>query len=274
MPETSPYIRVERQGRVVTLTLDRPALRNAIGSHEDCAQLVAAVEEAAADPGVAALVLTGAGSAFCAGGDLAAMRDRDPTKRGIGPLDSPLATRTNYRAGIQRIPQALWNCELPTIAAVNGHAIGAGLDLACMCDIRIAAAGAKLASSFIKVGIVPGDGGAWLLPRAVGWQKAAEMMFTGEPITAEEGLACGLVSRVAPAEQVLAEAQKLAARIALNPPQTLRLVKRLLREAQHARLDEVLQLSAAFQALAHETADHREALDAFFDKRTPAFTGR
>ena len=269
-----PYVRSEQQGRVVTLTLDRPALRNAIGSHEDCAQLVAAVEQAAADPGVAVLVLTGAGSAFCAGGDLAAMQARDASKGGIGPLASPLATRNNYRAGIQRIPEALWHCELPTIAAINGHAIGAGLDLACMCDLRIAAAGAKLASSFVKVGIVPGDGGAYFLPRAVGWAKAAEMMFTGEPITAEEGLACGLVSRVVGADQVLAEAQALAARIAANPPQTLRLAKRLLREAQHARLSEVLQLSAAFQALAHETADHREALAAFFDKRSPVFTGQ
>ena len=221
------FIRTHREGRVVTLTLDRPASRNALGSHDDCAELVGAVERAAGDPGVAALVITGAGSAFCAGGDLVAMRER----RGIGPLDSPLATRNNYRAGIQRIPEALWHCELPTIAAINGPAIGAGLDLALMCDIRIAAAGAKLASSFIKVGIVPGDGGAYFLPRAVGWSKAAEMMFTGEPLSADEALACGLVSRVVPAEQTLAQAQALAHRIAADPPQTLRLVKRLLREA-------------------------------------------
>jgi enoyl-CoA hydratase/carnithine racemase len=159
------------------------------------------------------------------------------------------------------------------IAAINGHAIGAGLDLACMCDIRIAAQGAKLASSFIKMGIVPGDGGAYFLPRAVGLSKAAEMMLTGDVIDADAALAAGLVSRVVPADALLGEAYALAARIAVNPPQTLRLVKRLLREAQHARLDEVLQLSAAFQALAHETDDHREALGAFFDKRTPVFTG-
>ncbi len=142
-----------------------------------------------------------------------------------------------------------------------------------MCDIRVAAQGAKLASSFIKVGIVPGDGGAYFLPRAVGLSKAAEMMFTGEAIDSAEALACGLVSRVVPGDALLDEAQSLAARIAANPPQTLRLVKRLLREGQHARLDEVLQLSAAFQALAHETADHHEALAAFFDKRPPVFTG-
>ena len=273
MTTHAPFLLTERQGRVVTLTLNRPDERNAIGSHADCAELVDAVEAAAADPGVAVLILTGAGSAFSAGGNLKAMRDRALANDGIGPLDSPLATRNNYRRGIQRIPQALWDCELPMIAAINGHAIGAGLDLACMCDLRIAAQGAKLASSFIKMGIVPGDGGAYFLPRAVGLAKAAEMMFTGEAIAADEALACGLVSRVVPADTLLAEARALADRIACNPPQTLRLVKRLLREAEHARLPEVLQLSAAFQALAHETDDHREALAAFFDKRTPAFKG-
>ncbi|HEX4598312.1 MAG TPA: crotonase/enoyl-CoA hydratase family protein [Burkholderiaceae bacterium] len=263
------FIHLEQAGRVVTLTLNRPEERNAIGSHEDCAELVAAVEGAAADPQVAVLIVTGAGSAFCAGGNLKAMRARS----GIGALDSPLATRNNYRRGIQRIPQALWNCEVPMIAAINGPAIGAGLDLACMCDIRVAARSARLAASFIKMGIVPGDGGAYFLPRAATASKTAEMMFTGDPIDAAEALACGLVSRVVDDGALMAETRALAARIGANPPQTLRLVKRLLREGQHARLDEVLQLSAAFQALAHETADHREALDAFFNKRTPQFKG-
>jgi len=269
----SDFIHSEKTGRIVTLTLSRPDERNAIGSHADCEALVDAVEQAAADPEVAVLVLTGAGSAFCAGGNLKAMGERS-APGGIGPRSSPLATRNNYRRGIQRIPEALWNCELPTIAAINGAAIGAGLDLALMCDLRIAVPGAKLASSFVKVGIVPGDGGAYFLPRAVGWQKAAEMMFTGEPITADEALACGLVSRVVEPAGLMDAARQLAGRIAANPPQTLRLVKRLLREAQHARLGEVLQLSAAFQALAHESADHHEALAAFAAKRPPTFTGQ
>src|SRR5258706_5940206 len=208
------FIRIERQGRIVTLTMSRPAERNAIGSHTDCAELAEGVETAAADPQVAVLILTGEGSAFSAGGNLKAMRERT----GIGPLDSPLATRNNYKRSVQRIPRSLWNCELPLIAAINGHAIGVGLDLACMCDIRIAAQGAKLASSFIKMGIVPGDGGAWLLPRAVGWARAAEMMFTGDTLSADEALACGLVSRVVPADALLDEARTLAQRIAVNPP--------------------------------------------------------
>lgn len=184
-----------------------------------------------------------------------------------------MQTRNNYKRGIQRIPQALWELEVPTIAAINGHAIGVGLDLACMCDIRIAADNAKLAASFIKIGIVPGDGGAFFLPKAVGLSKAAEMIFTGDTLTAEQALACGLVSAIYPGSSLLDEARALAARIAANPPQTLRLSKRLLREGQHARLSEVLDLSAAYQALAHETRDHSEALNAFFEKRSPDFSG-
>jgi 2-(1,2-epoxy-1,2-dihydrophenyl)acetyl-CoA isomerase len=264
------FLRYDQDGAVVTITMSRPEQRNAIGSHADCDEFVAAIERASADPRIAVVVLTGDGPSFSAGGNLKNMRDRI----GIGALATPMATRNNYRAGIQRVPRALWELEIPTIAAVNGHAIGVGLDLACMCDIRIAADSATFAASFIKVGIVPGDGGAYFLPKAVGLSKAAEMLFTGDMLDAEAALACGLVSHVVPAHALMAEAGKLAARIAANPPLTLRLSKRLLREAQHARLAEVLELSAAFQSLAHETADHRAALNAFFDKRAPIFTGQ
>lgn len=264
------FLRYEKEGRVVTLTMNRPDERNAIGDHDACREIVEACERVNADSEVSAVILTGAGTAFSAGGNLKAMRER----RGIGPLDSPAATRANYRRGIQRIPLALWNIEVPIIAAINGHAIGVGCDLACLCDIRIAAEGAKFAASFVKLGIVPGDGGAWVLPRAVGLSKAAEMIFTGDTIDAKEALACGLVSRLVPADELLGVARELAQRIAANPPQALRLAKRLLREGQHARLPDILELSAAYQALAHETEDHKEALNAFMDKRTPVFSGR
>jgi enoyl-CoA hydratase/carnithine racemase len=148
-----------------------------------------------------------------------------------------------------------------------------GLDLACMCDMRVAADTAKFASSFVKIGIVPGDGGAWLLPRVIGYSKAAELMLTGDTYSAAEAKEMGLVGKIAPPDQVMAEARKLAERVAANPPRAVRLAKRLLREGQNARLPEMLELSSAFQALAHETADHREALDAFFEKRPPVFTG-
>lgn len=264
-----PFVVHEKRGRIVVLTLNRPDSRNAIGSHQDCAELVEAIERINDDPDVSCAVLTGAGASFSAGGNLKAMKERN----GIGPLDAPDATRANYRRGVQRVPRALWQCEVPMIAAINGHAIGLGLDLACLCDIRLAAEGAKFASSFIKMGIVPGDGGAWILPRAVGLSKASEMMFTGQMLDAQQALACGLVSRVVPGERLLDEALDLAAQIAANPAKALRLCKRLVREGQQQRLDDLLELSAAFQALAHETRDHAEALDAFLEKREPRFTG-
>jgi enoyl-CoA hydratase/carnithine racemase len=132
-----------------------------------------------------------------------------------------------------------------------------------MCDIRIAGERAKFAESFVKLGIIPGDGGAWLLPRAVGLSKAAEMAFTGDTIDAQEALACGLVSKVVPGDRLMDAARALAGRIAANPGPALRMAKRLMREGQHLRLDSLLELSAAFQALAHHTPEHERALDAF-----------
>ena len=163
---------------------------------------------------------------------------------------------------------------MPIIAAINGHAIGVGNDLACLCDIRIASAKAKFAASFIKMGLIPGDGGAWLLQRVVGYSKAAEMILTGDVLTADEALACGLVSRVVEPEDLMDTAMAMAERIAANPARSLRMAKRLLLTAQDANLDTVLEMSAAMQAIAHETADHAEAVDAFLEKREPKFTGK
>ncbi|NWG52152.1 MAG: crotonase/enoyl-CoA hydratase family protein [Hydrogenophilaceae bacterium] len=266
---SKPFVVAEKDGRIVTVTLNRPETRNAIAEHVDCEALIAALRDANADPEVSVLILTGAGSAFSAGGNIQSMRDRN----GIGPLATPADTRANYRRGVQQIPRALADLEIATIAAVNGHAVGLGLDLAALCDLRVAAADAKFAASFIKLGIAPGDGGAWILQRVLGYARAAELILTGDPITAAEAAAIGLVNKVVPADEVMREARALAARIAVNPPRSVRLSKRLLREAQHARLSDVLELSAAFQALAHETADHKEAVDAFIEKRAPVFTG-
>ena len=181
--------------------------------------------------------------------------------------------RVGYQRGIQRIPMAMYELEVPIIAEVNGHAIGAGCDLACMCDIRIAARSARFAESFVKLGIIPGDGGAWLLPRAIGAARAAEMAFTGDRVDAATALDWGMVSRVVEPEQLLVTANELAARVAVNPPHALRMTKKLMREGQRQDLDSILELSAAFQALSHHTADHGEALSAFLERRTGNFTG-
>lgn len=265
----SDYVLYEQDGPVVTLTLNAPEKRNAISTFEDCDAVIAAVRRINRDRAVRAVILTGAGSAFCAGGDLKAMRDR----RGIIE-GSHADLRENYRRGVQAMANALYECDAPTIAAVNGPAIGLGLDVACMCDMRIAAEEARFAESFIKVGIVPGDGGAWLLPRVVGMSVACEMSFTGDVLTAAEAKEVRLVSRVVPAAELLPAARTLAGRIAANPPEMVRMTKRLLREGQHTRLGTLLEMSAAFQALAHSTEDHREAVAALLEKRAPVFTGR
>lgn len=262
-------ILTEREGHVVTLTIDLPEIRNAISDDETVDALVDAIEGLDRDPSVRVAILTGTGRAFSSGGNLRKMGE-------AGGLSDrmPARTRRNYRAGIQRIPLAMEALEVPIIAAVNGAAIGAGLDLACMCDIRIAAESATFAESFVKLGLVPGDGGAWLLPRVVGFSKACEMTFTGDTIGAAEALACGLVSRVVPDAELLSAAKALADRIAANPPTGVRLAKRLMREGRTASLATVLELSAAMQALAHATDDHKEAVGAFLEKRKPVFTGR
>jgi len=263
------YVLEEREGDVVLLTLNAPERRNAISTFADCDAVVDAVQRVNRDRSVRCVILTGAGTAFCSGGDLKAMRD----KRGIME-GSHADLRENYRRGVQRMANALYDCDAPTIAAVNGPAIGLGLDVATMCDIRIASEKASFAESFIKVGIVPGDGGAWLLPRVVGMSAALEMSFTGDTLDAQAALAARLVSRVVPEGELMGAARDLARRIAANPPEALRMTKRLLREGQHTRLSSLLELSASYQALAHSTEDHKEAVNAMLEKRRPSFTGR
>lgn len=220
------------------------------------------------DKSVRCAILTGAGSAFSSGGDLKKMHEGMASR-----ASDPISTMHYYGQGIQRIPLAFQKLEVPIIAAVNGPAIGAGCDLTCMCDIRIAGESARFAESFVKVGIIPGDGGAWLLPRVVGFSKACEMTFTGDILNAQEALACGLVSKVVPDAELMDVARAMARKIAANPPQAVRMTKRLMVQGRDMTLPALLEMSAAMQALAHTTADHREAVTAFLEKRAPQFTG-
>lgn len=247
---------------VLTLTLNAPDTRNALSTDSQWQALVDACECVERDDTVRAVVVTGAGSAFCAGGNVKDFRDRKGLAEG-----SPMQVRENYRRGIQRIPLALWQLDVPTIAAVNGPAIGAGCDLACMCDLRIAGRSARFAESFVKLGLIPGDGGAWWLQQAVGYQRAALMSLTGEVIDALTALDWGLVLEVVDDDALLGRAQSHAARIAANPGGAVRMTKRLLRQAQTQRLDDVLQLAAAFQAITHNSEDHAQAVAAFLAAR-------
>jgi enoyl-CoA hydratase/carnithine racemase len=256
----------EQDGPIVIITLNDPAMRNPISESEMVDAIVAALNRLNRDPAARVAILTGAGTAFSSGGDLRKMKAEFETR-----ARRPHLTPLYYKHGIQRIPLAFEQLDVPIIAAVNGAAIGAGLDLACMCDMRVAAESARFAESFVKVGIVPGDGGAWLLPRVVGYSKACEMAFTGDTLDAAEALACGLVSTVVPDAELIAAAKALAHRVAVNPPYAVRMAKRLLMEGRHTRLDTLLEMSAAMQALTHATPDHREAVDAFLEKRKPVF---
>lgn len=253
---------------VVVLTLNRPETRNPITDAETIAAILAALERLEADPEARVAILTGAGKGFSSGGNIHAMKPGGNLNAG-----EPFRSRRNYKIGVQRLPLAFAALEIPVIAAVNGAAIGAGLDLACMCDLRIAAESASFAESFVKIGLISGDGGAWLLPRVVGFSKAAEMALTGDAIDAREALACGLVSRVVPDGELMDAALALAARIAVNPTHAVRMTKRMLWEGQRVDLASLLEMAAPMQAIAHTTADHAEAVSAFLEKRAPRFTG-
>ena len=261
----SDFLKIERDGAVVTWTMNAPEMRNALTGNSAVDEFLAAIDAANADASVRVVILTGAGSAFSSGGNVKDM------KRFLGNEIGPAEIAQWYRSGIQRLPLAMQKLEVPSIAAVNGPAIGAGCDLTCMCDMRIASTNASFAESFIRVGLIPGDGGAWLLPRVVGLSKAMEMSFTGDAVHADEALRCGLVSRVVAPEALMGEAQALAARIARNPGQILRFSKRLIREGQQQSLPSLLELSAGLQVLAHKSPAHAEAVTAFIDKREPKF---
>ncbi|SDS89785.1 MULTISPECIES: crotonase/enoyl-CoA hydratase family protein [Pseudomonadaceae] len=262
----SEFLQIQRNGGVAVVRMNSPDTRNALSEPSQMQEFVDLCRDLRRDQNIRVMVLTGNGKAFCAGGNIKDMQNREGIFAG-----SPYELRDTYRNGIQQIPLALYELDIPIIAAVNGPAIGAGLDLACMCDIRIASDKALFAESFVKLGIVPGDGGAWLLPRIIGIPKASLMAFTGDTIDAAKALEWGLVEQVCTPEALESEALALAERIARNPGHALRLCKRLLREGQHMRLDSLLELSAAYQSLAHHTEDHREAVSAFVEKREPNF---
>ena len=265
----SGFLIYEEQNGIVTLTMNRPEERNALSEEHQMLEFVDVCGRLKRDTSVKVVILTGAGTAFSAGGNIKHMRDKKGFSAG-----SPIQIRDAYRNGIQQIPLALYELDIPTIAAVNGPAIGAGMDLSCMCDIRIASDRAKFASSFVKLGIVPADGGAWLLSRTVGPAKALELMLTGDTIDAATALAINLVTQVVPHETLMQAALEFASRIAAHPPLTLRMSKRLLRESQHVSLATSLEIAAAYQALAHYTKDHDEAVLAFIEKRPPTFSSQ
>ena len=257
----------EQDGAVVTLTLNMPEKHNPISEKPMIEALVGALDRVNQDKSVRCVILTANGKSFSSGGDMKAMQ-AELEARSANPARTP----AYYVYGIQKLPLAFTKCEVPIICAVNGAAVGAGNDLTTMCDIRIAGESARFAESFVKVGLVAGDGGAWLLPRTVGFSKACEMAFTGEMIDAQEALRIGLVSKVVPDAELLDTARAMARKIAANPGPSLRMTRKLLQHGREMGLASSLEMAAQMQALAHTTADHAEAVNAFLEKRKPVFT--
>ncbi len=259
---------LEIVGRVAVITLGRDDVRNALTGTCLVEDLLDTLEWANTTEEISVLVLTGAGSAFSSGGNV-----RDMGKKSGIFSGSVLQIQDQYRRGIQRIPLAMEAAEVPIIAAMNGPAIGAGFDLACMCDLRLASRTAVMGETFLNFGITPGDGGAWFLQRLIGYQRAAELTLTGRIITASEALNFGIVLEVTEPDQLLNRALELANQIASKPPRAVRLTKRLLKHAQRGSLSDFLDLCACFQGMAHHTDDHAEAIKAFVEKRQGIYSG-
>jgi 2-(1,2-epoxy-1,2-dihydrophenyl)acetyl-CoA isomerase len=255
-----PEVETTRDGAVLTIALNRPDKLNAFDAAMHKA-FAAALREAA-DAEVRAVVLTGSGRGFCVGQDLAELRE--------GERDVAALLRERWNRHVL----GLHGLEKPVLAAVNGAAAGAGLSLACACDLRVAADSAAFVPAFVTVGLVPDTGGSWLVPRLLGYARAFEWMCSGRKLDAEEALAWGLVSEVVPADTVLERTQERAAAFAALPTRAIGMSKRLFERAAASGLEEQLELEAQLQVVATNTEDFAEGVAAFLEKREPQFRGR
>lgn len=250
------------------LRLNHPESSNAL-SYEVIDALITALKVADSDHSCRVVMLTGEGRSFCAGGDVKAMKNRSGMFAG-----ESFELKRLYENGIQLIPKTIEAFTKPLIALVNGAAIGAGCDLACMADLRLASSEARFGETFVKLGLVPGDGGAFFLSRIVGYSRAMEMFLTGKLYNSAEALEMGLVSQVVPAGELLKVGASLAHSIAANAPVAVALVKRALKESRLHSLESHLDLISTYQAITQRTEDHFEGVDAILSKRAPKFKGK
>lgn len=258
-----PHVLYQVEGPIAWILLNRPEVKNTF-SEEMITLWREFLERARTDEQVRVVVVTGKGEAFCSGGDI---RDMAGGKLRLWEMKRFLWE------GVHRIALALEDLDKPVIAAINGAAMGAGLDMAMMCDLRICSERAKLSESYILLGLVPGDGGAYLLPKLVGLGKALELLLTGDVISPEEALRIGLVNQVVPHDRLMEEAKRLAEKIASRPPLAVRMMKRAVYQAQSSTLRSHLDYISSQLALLSETRDHQEAARAFVEKRRPVFKG-
>jgi enoyl-CoA hydratase/carnithine racemase len=252
----SDFCLIERNGPIATVTINRPTKRNVFIDGQDCHALISAFDELELDTEIKVVVLTGAGSAFCAGGDLDAIIGR----YGIGGGPDAMSARNSYQHGLHAMITALWRFDKPLISAVNGPAIGLGCNIALMGDIRIATTRAKFAVGFTRIGLVPGDGSAWLLPKVIGSSAATAMLLRCNTISAVEAAKLGIVSEIVPDDQLPAHANAIAREIAESPAEALRLTKRLIRESISSSLAQSLELASSMQAIALNSEGHQQAI--------------
>ncbi|MEI7925230.1 MAG: enoyl-CoA hydratase-related protein [Chloroflexota bacterium] len=266
---TYTEIEYDVSDRIATITLNRPERMNAF-SEQMLGEWADAIRRSQDDDGVRAVIVTGAGRAFCAGADLRATGSEDRVL--LADLN-PGQRRNSLRLSVHRVPQALQYLDKPYIGAANGAAVGAGMDMFSMTDIRFASDVARFGMSYVNVGLVPGDGGAWLLPRLVGLQKALELMWTGDLFNAEEALRIGYVMKVVPHDTLLEEARAYAMRLADGPPIAIQMMKRLVYRATDQNFMEALEAAQAAFTIVQSTEDYKEGPLAFREKRKPIFKG-
>ncbi len=259
-----PHVLYDTKGHIATITLNRPAAKNAF-SPDMIALWRRFLEQGREDDAVRVVIVTGKGDTFCSGGDI-----RDMAEGKLVSWDM----KKYLWEGVHRIVLTMEDLDKPVIAAINGAAMGAGLDMALMCDLRICADTAKLAESYIMMGLVPGDGGAYFLPRVIGVPKAMELLLTGDVIGADEALRMGLVNKVVAADRLMEQTTALAEKIAGRPPLAVRMMKRAVYQGWTSTLRAHLDYISSQLSLLSETDDHREAARAFLEKRKPVFKGK
>lgn len=257
------FIETSINNSIATLRFNSPEDRNALSRLDQCIEMAEALTALNADRSVKVAILTGNGVSFCAGGNIKDMKSKSGFMAG-----SPSEMAETYRQGLHRIPLAFDALEVPVLAAINGHAMGAGLDIACMCDMRIASEKAVFSEVFVRLGIISGIGGAWFLPRVLGPARAADMAFSGRVLDAATALDWGLVSEVTAPDDLLTRAEEIATDMACHSGTALRYYKRLLNMGARQDLRGALDATAAFQALAHTTPEHYAAVDQMLDSMT------
>lgn len=256
----------EIRGHIATITLNRPEKLNAFTT-EMLHAWAHALQECQRNDQVRAIVLTGTGRGFCSGGDVKGMDERKQA-------ETPIERKASLTNRVHRIPLLLADLDKPLLVAINGVATGAGLDMALMGDIRIAAESARMAETYIRVGIMAGDGGAWYLPRIVGLPRALELLWTGRFVDAEEACRIGLVNKVVPDGELMEATYEMAETIAAGPPLAVRMMKKSVYQGMSMDIRTHLEQVSSHMAVLFSTEDHQEALTAFKEKRAPRFTGK